>query len=164
MSLVFDFNEKDTRLISPRRSRTSQKNHSQGIVQCIFKFIFGIMGYVYAFVTYLILFIYSKNRIVVCDRYFYQFFYDLFGKFADIMIRCLPKPTMTFFLNGNIDYFYKHMIDSNDASIGKDYYISVLQLYNRISNYYHFIELNVASDKTSISDIILKSILDKLRG
>ena len=58
--------------ISPRRARITGAN--------IFKKIaLGIAGYLYALACYLKMRLGpGRRRVAVCDRYFYQFFFDLF--------------------------------------------------------------------------------------
>ncbi|CAD6493849.1 MAG: Thymidylate kinase [Candidatus Argoarchaeum ethanivorans] len=93
--------------VSPRRARASNKKSS--ILQ---RAVMGLFGYPYAITTYIYLKLTSKDKIIVCDRYFYQFFFDLFGEISEKVIRIFPKSDITFFLDGNLDIFYSRMDNS----------------------------------------------------
>ena len=144
-------------LISPRKARTSQRsdldNHGKRFFS---KNIFMVLlGYPYALATYLFMKFYlSRNKIVVCDRYFYQFFFDLFGNWSENIIKFFPRPDITFFLDGDLDVFYSRMDSSFDTSVGRDYYMDVLNLYRRIPQKYGFIQIDANLNKEAINDVI----------
>jgi thymidylate kinase len=148
----------DVTPISPRKTRTSQmSNFNKHRKRFISKKLFmTLLGYPYALATYIFIKFYlGRNKIVVCDRYFYQFFFDLFGDWCEKIVRFFPKADLTFFLDGNLDLFYSRMDSSFDASVGRDYYTGVLNLYRRISKKYGFIQIDASLDKEAINDIIL---------
>ena len=149
---------RDKNSVSPRRARVSNKKSS--IIQ---RALMSSVGYPYALVTYVFMKFRYRNKIMVCDRYFYQFFFDLFGEFSEKMMRIFPKPDIAFFLDGNLDLFYLRMDNSFDASVGRDYYTDVLNLYRRISQKYGFIQIDANLDKKAINDIMFVH-LTKERG
>jgi thymidylate kinase len=100
--------------------------------------------------------------MVVCDRYFYQFFFDLFGDWSEKVIRFFPKADMTFFLDGDLDLFYSRMDNSFDASVGRDYYTDVLNLYKRISQKYGFIQIDANLERETINDIIFTHLTKRI--
>ncbi len=154
-------------LISPRKARTSQRsdldNHGKRFFS---KNIFMVLlGYPYALATYLFMKFYlSRNKIVVCDRYFYQFFFDLFGNWSEKVIKFFPRPDITFFLDGDLDLLYSRMDDSFDAHVSKDYYSMVINLYRRISQKYSFIQIDANLNKEVINDIIFMHLTKKMKG
>ena len=77
----------------------------------------------------------SWNKIVVCDRYFYQFFFDLFGGLSKKVIRVFPKPDITFFLDGDLDVFYSRINSPSDAMVSRDYYMSATNLYREFADF-----------------------------
>ena len=139
----------DKNSVSPRRTRVSNKKSS--IMQ---RALMGLFGYPYSLVTYISMKLMSRNKIIVCDRYFYQFFFDLFGDWSDKIVTFFPKADVTFFLDGDLDLFYSRMNDFFDASVDRDYYTDVLNLYRRISQKYGFIQVDANLNKESINDII----------
>ena len=71
----------------------------------------------------------------VCDRYFYQVFFDLFGGLSKKVIRVFPKPDITFFLDGDLDVFYSRINSPSDAMVSRDYYMSATNLYREFADF-----------------------------
>ena len=150
--------------ISPRRIHVSQMNSHKRLFSMRRIFLCPL-GYLYALATYLFIKFYlGRNKIIVCDRYFYQFFFDLFGNFSEKVVRIFPKPDVTFFLEGDLELFYSRMDNSFDASVGRDYYTEVLNLYRRISQKYGFIRINPNLNKEAINDIIFMYLTKEIKG
>jgi len=158
--------DNDIAPISPRKTRTSQMSNSDKHGKRFFskKLFMGLLGYPYALATYIFMKFYlSRNKVVVCDRYFYQFFFDLFGNFSEKVVRIFPKPDITFFLDGDLDIFYSRMDNSFDASIGRDYYAETINLYRRISQKYGFIQIDATLNKKAINDMIFMDLIKEMR-
>ena len=142
----------DENSVSPRIARvTGGQNKKSSIIK---RASMVLSGYPYALITYLFIKVHYRNRIVVCDRYFYQFFYDLFGNLSEKVIEIFPRPDIAFFLDGDLDLFYSRMDDSFDASVDRNYYTDVLNLYRKISRKYSFIQIDANLNKEAINDII----------
>ena len=155
--------EKDRKSVSPRRVRVSEiSNKKMSIMR---RALMCLFGYLYALVAYIFMKFYlSRNKIVVCDRYFYQFFFDLFGNWSENIIKFFPRPEIAFFLDGDLDLFYSRMDDSFDTSVGRDYYTDVLNLYKRISQKYGFIQIDANLNKEAINDIIFMHLIKEIGG
>ena len=157
----------DVASISPRKTRTSQMSDSDKCGRRFLskKLFMGLLGCPYALATYLFIKFYlGRNRIVVCDRYFYQFFFDLFGSWSEKIAKFFPKAAITFFLDGDLDLFYFRMDDSFDASVGKDYYTDVLNLYRKVSKKYGFIQIDAKLNKAVINNIISMHLMKEIGG
>ena len=157
----------DVALISPRKVRTSQMRDSHKHKRTFFtqNAFMSLLGYPYALATYIFMKLYlGRNKIVVCDRYFYQFFFDLFEDFGETIIKIFPKADLTFFLDGDLDLFSSRMNNSFDASVGKDYYTNVLNLYRRISQKYGFVQIGAKLNKEAINDIIFMHLTKEMKG
>ena len=153
--------EEDKNSVSPRRARVSKISDKKlSIMQ---KALMGLLGYLYALTTYVFMKLTGRNKIIVCDRYFYQFFFDLFGDWSEKIIKIFPRPDIAFFLDGDLDLFYSRMDKSFDASVDRDYYINVINLYRRISQRYSFIKIDANLNKESINDMMFVH-LTKERG
>ena len=153
--------------ISPRETCTSKMSDSHKLRRTFssWKIFMNLLGYPYALATYIFMkFHLSRNKIVVCDRYFYQFFFDLFGDFSEKMMKIFPKPDITFFLDGNLELFYSRMDNSFDASVGRDYYMGVLNLYRGISQKYDFIQIDANLYKEAINDILFMHLIKEMNG
>lgn len=147
-------------IISPRKIKTC--NESKIKKMNIKKIFIALFGYPYALVTYVVMKIYFKNKLIICDRFFYQFFFDIYGVWAEKIIRYFPQPNISFFLDGDLDTFYLRMSDSYDASVDKNYYSQVLSLYRIISEKYSFEVLNTKNSIDEISGTILTHIIKKI--
>ena len=157
--------EEDKNLVSPRKTRVSEISNKNSFYCIIRRALMGLSGYLYAFTTYLFMKVYlSRNKIIVCDRYFYQFFFDLFGNFSEKAVRIFPRPDITFFLDGDLDLFYSRMDDSFDLTVSRDYYTDVLNLYRKISQKYGFVQIDANLNKEAIKDIIFMHLTKEIRG
>jgi thymidylate kinase len=153
--------------ISPRKTRTSEMSNSDKHEKRFRtkKLFMSLLGYPYALVTYIFIKFYlSRNKIVVCDRYFYQFFFDLFSNWSENIIKIFPRLDITFFLDGNLDTFYSRMDNSFDASVDRDYYMDVLNLYRKISQKYGFVKIDASLNKEAINDVIFMHLIKATKG
>jgi hypothetical protein len=158
MSSLPFWNHNDLNKISPRIFRTSTAIDNARIHQ--FKnYFMCILGYLYAFISFILIKLLSINRIVVCDRYFYQFFFDLFGKYSKYILIIFPGPDIVFFLEGSLDALYLRMVNPYDASVRKEYYIDIMNLYKYASKKYKFFKIKSHIDKNLISDEIYMTML-----
>ena len=152
--------EKDKNSVSPRRAHVSEiSNEKLSIMR---RALMGLLGYFYARITYIFMKFQCRKKIVVCDRYFYQFFFDLFGDWSEKIVRFFPKPDIAFFLEGDLDLFYSRMDNSFDVSANRDYYTDVLNLYKRMSQKYGFIQIDANLEREKINDIIFRAIKEKV--
>ena len=155
--------EEDKNTVSPRRTRMSGISNKKSSI--IRRALMGLLGYPYALATYIFMKFYlSRNKIIVCDRYFYQFFFDLFGDWSEKIIKIFPRPDIAFFLEGDLNLFYSRMSDSFDVSVGRDYYMDVLNLYRRISQNYSFIQIDANLNKKAINNILFMHLMKEMKG
>ena len=152
----------DRNSVSPRRAHVSKILNKK-----LFRMrraLMSLLGYPYAIATYIFMKFYlGRNKIIVCDRYFYQFFFDLFGDWSKNIIKIFPRPDITFFLDGDLDLFYSRMGNSFDASVDRDYYTEVISLYRRISQKYGFIQIDANLNKEAINDVMFMHLTKGIR-
>ncbi|MDY6864480.1 MAG: hypothetical protein SVY15_00705 [Halobacteriota archaeon] len=132
--------------VSPRKNRTKDDSGKSSV-------IFGVLGYFYALVSYVVIRFQSRNKIVVCDRYFYQFFYDLFESSSENVVKFFPKPDIAFLLKMDLDTLYSR-VSSYDAEVDKSYYIKVIGMYSKLASKYEFIQIDAKLEKEAINDVI----------
>ena len=159
--------DNDVTQISPRKARTLQMSDSDNHGKKYFskKLFMGLLGYPYALATYIFIKVYlSRTNVVVCDRYFYQFFFDLFGNWSENIIKFFPRPDIAFFLDGDLDIFYSRMDNSFDAHVSKDYYSEVINLYRRISQKYGFVQIDAKLNKEAINNVIFMHLTKEMKG
>jgi len=143
--------------MSPRKSCTLRKHK-----QCIFvRNIINIFAVVYALVSCMIIKIISINKILVCDRYFIQFVFDIYPKNGEKILSILFKPDITFFLEGKLDIFYSRM-DNSDMDVKTNYYKEVLSFFDKVSQKYGFIRINAESNKNLILENIFNILITKI--
>jgi dTMP kinase len=156
---LFIFIKENSRRISmgPRRAGAVEPNILKTTA-------LGVLGYFYAMACYLYLrFQPDKRKIIVCDRYFFQFFFDLFGGFGLRVTGLFPRPDMTFLLTGEPGAFYPRMTSPSDAAVNTEYFKKIGLLYNKLSEKYHPVKINGSMDKEKINDIIFEHVMKKMR-
>lgn len=145
---------RDNPMVSPRQKRTASKNLK------ISRVLIALLGYFYALTSYFLIKFCFTGKVIICDRYFYQFLFDLFGDFSLNIVKIFPKPDVTFFLYGDLELFYSRM-DSFDKQARASYYVDVLDFYNNLATAYNFIRINANSEKNVINEEIF-SYLNKI--
>jgi len=153
-------------ILSPRKIRTTQPNSPmKRIIRGIRSFLGGILAYPYALLSYMLLAFYSrKNRMVICDRYFYQFFFDLYGNRSQKIIKVFPKPNVAYFLQGDLSLLYSRMSNPSDLAVSKVYYTEVNDLYKNIARKHRFIEIDASLTKEMASETILNHFKNFLKN
>lgn len=116
--------------VSPRRSATES---TKGTLKQERASIFIILaGLLYSLVSVLwIRFVY-RETIVVCDRYFYQMFFDLLGLKARRLAAIFPPPEITVVLDMDIDNSLDRL-DQFDSQVQREYYEQVAEYYRGLS-------------------------------
>ena len=160
VNLLTRSTNKDLTSISPRLSSTSTNSSKSKKSFSVKKMVLGLLGYPYALMTYISMKLYfGRGKILVCDRYFYQFFFDLYGNWSNVIVNLFPKPDITFFIDGDLDVFYSRMDDPFDMNVKSDYYAQVLALFRKTSNEYNFIQIDANSSKERMNEIIYSHLV-----
>ena len=142
--------------ISPRRARTAGANICKRILM-------SISGYFYALACYLKMRLGSgRGKVVVCDRYFYQFFFDLFGRFSTKIVAIFPRPDIVFSLTGEPEAFYARMTSPSDQAVGRDYYQMTGKLFDILSEKYGFIKIDAGLSQGEVNDVIFEHLSGRL--
>ena len=151
---------------SPRRARVSDvtnKNETKKLA-IIRRALMGLLGYPYALAICIFMKLKSRNFIIVCDRYFYQFFFDLYGDFSDKVVKIFPRPDLTFFLDADLDLFHSRMDNSFDASVDRVYYTNVINSYRKIAQKYGFDQIDANLDMDAINDVLFTHLTKKIKS
>ena len=153
--------EKVISRLSPRKEQnknTTKKNEGTSNPK---RALFGILGYLYALTTYLVILYHSrKKKIIVCDRFFYQFFYNLFEKRANLVIDLFPKADITFLLEGNLEILYSRMNDPSDKSTSTNYYTDVEEMFEKVSDKYDFVRVDASVNAEQIGKELLQRVVN----
>lgn len=161
--------EKMCLALSPRSFRISAgKKHSK-ITNRFKTILLPILAYPYVLLSHIyIKNVIAKNRFVVCDRYFYQVFYDLFGIHARRFHKIMPYPDLSVYLKTNFQTLRSRQ-NFTDRSYPSEYFLNVTCYFNEISEDEHILVCNNTSDsKKTHEDIyfavhqyIAKSVLEE---
>lgn len=100
--------------------------------------------------------------MAVCDRYFYQFLYDIYGTGARSVIRLLPKPDMAYLLDGSLELFRSRMTNPFDRDVSSQYYAAVHSLLREMTSSTGFVAVDASQDARKISDFIFDDLREKL--
>ena len=165
-AIPFIHNENVPQTVSPRRIRISE-TAAKSIFTRVFSTIriwgMRLMGYPYALAIYLFIRLYtSRNYIVICDRYFYQFFYDLYGHWADKIVNLFPKPDKAFFLDTEYSILKNRMSSNLDQNASEAYYAEVIRYYRNLAQRYNFAIIDANTDEDTISRLIMDRLLKEI--
>jgi thymidylate kinase len=146
--------------VSPRKVRVSGAHTGFGKLLLL---AMGVAGYFYALASYIFIkYLLCRNKIVVCDRYFYQFFYDNFGRFSKTIAGLFPRPGVIFYLTGEVNALQARMTSSFDLEVDQSYYRSVIEMLNELSVKYSFIKIDAQLNKKQINDEIFNCLSKKI--
>lgn len=118
--------------VGPRRMRTERRHYSR-LMYLVRRILFILFGYWFALITILLVTSPSHDRIIVFDRYYQQFFFDIYGPAGSPLSRCLPQPQLTIYLDAEFDTL-KPRLDAKDRSVDESYYESVTSVYTECVN------------------------------
>lgn len=146
-------------IYSPRKKRTGMIKERKYLFSSTKAFFIALSGYGYVFLNYLSMKFIGRKKILVCDRYFYQFFYDLLGRFSEKLIPIFPKPDLGFFLDAQITILMNRM-EGADRQVSEKYYESVSEFYRLVSKKKALYEIDASQDNLLINKIILGRVKD----
>lgn len=121
------------------------------------KAIIILTAFLYAWITYIILKIISINKILVCDRYFYQFFFDLYAENSFKLLKFFPKTNFTFLLEEKVEILIDRM-DDYDKSMNKNYFNKLVIFYEELAIEYGFIRISASLDEDKINSMIYNQL------
>ena len=115
--------------LGPRKTRTQASRH--GLCYLIRRVLFGLVGFWFALLTIGIVSVLVRNKrqVVVFDRYYHQFFYDVYGPASIPLSRLLPQPWRMIYLDADLSTVQTRM-DTGDKAVDRQYYATVISLYD----------------------------------
>jgi dTMP kinase len=117
------------------------------------------IGYLYAVLSYAYLRAYSRDAdYVVCDHYFYQFFYDLAGASAGRLAQSFPKPDVVFWLDAPPNLLRARIEKLPNGHEPVAYLESVTEFYRGLASDLQFIRVDATADEGSVADSIWKNL------
>ena len=118
------------RRIGPRRTRT-QDPGTYGPLYLARRALFAVFGFWFALLTIGLVFAQLRNtdRVVVFDRYYHQFFYDVYGPSSVLLARLLPQPWRMVYLDADLPTVQTRM-GTVDRVVDAQYYTTVIGVYD----------------------------------
>lgn len=148
-----------TRSLSPRLRRMengSSGAHAPRLAAAMAGFGYALANYVYLRSRF------HNVEFVVCDRYFYQFFFDLAGASAGGISRTFPRPDILFWLDGDLDLI-RRRCDAPPATPSEErYYEAALAFYRDFATAPGVVRIDASQPADVIAEEILTTLLRRL--
>jgi len=110
------------------------------------------LGYLYALASYAYLRLALRRwDFVVCDRYFYEFFYDLFGPAGGQVAKSFPRPDLTVWLDASVDRIQERAAERADEEPGRPYLEAIIDYYRGLSPALGFRRIDADGDPDRVS-------------
>jgi dTMP kinase len=151
--------------VSPRNITISNKfgNFSgKNILKALF---LTIPFWIYALIVY---YIWMRplryKKVVICDRYFFDWFYNLWGNASIALTRLLPKPDIVFLLDVPVIIAFSRMHSALDRQVPPGYYESLRNWYLMLARQQGFFIVDSSGDFEEVKGIIKKHVVRMLGG
>ena len=124
----------------------------------------SFVGYVYAVLSYAYMRAFlRRDEFVVCDRYFYQYFYDLAGRAAPRLARAFPRPDVIVWLDGGMELLMSR-IDRAPLDPGeREYFKQVLDFYRVLAGELGFVRVDASADERVVGERIWDVLMREVR-
>lgn len=121
------------RRIGPRKTRTREPG-AFPLLYLVQRAVFGLLGFWFALLTIGIVSLQFRHQrqVVIFDRYYQQFFYDVYGPSSAPFSRLLPQPWRTIHLDAEVATLQARM-GTADRTVDEEYYATVVDLYTDCS-------------------------------
>jgi len=130
----------------------------------IIKFTLTLAFLIYVWLAY-ILMVRSQlsKRVLICDRYFYDWIYYLDKNRSTFLMQLVPKPDLIFLLDVEIPVAFSRMHSMEDKGFSADYYSSLREWYLTLAKEYGFMVINSIHDFGKTKQAILEHTMSSLR-
>lgn len=146
--------------VSPRALRIRTRARASLLRRSLRSGVAMLLGYFYSLATYGMLRLrFRGEEFVVCDRFFYQYFYDIYGPGAANVARCFPCPDLVFWLDGTATLIRSRTDDPLLFEDGGAYVDSVIDMYRKISPELGFRRISADSDPSAVGDAVWKDLV-----
>jgi thymidylate kinase len=117
----------------------------------------------YVFLTYLLTIKpLLKKFVVVCDRYFYDLLFSLFGKKALLLVGLIPKPYLGILLDLPVDQAFTRMHDMEDKRVPYDFYEKLRKWYIALAKQQGFLIVDSTDEFEKVHKKILNFCIQRL--
>jgi thymidylate kinase len=150
--------------ISPRN--ITIPTHYKISKNIIMKFPISLLLLIYAYLSYILIIrpALKKNSIVICDRFFYDWLFNIWGVNSQVLAILLKKPDISILLDVPVNLAFTRMHDDYDKNISFEYYESLRKYYLILAIKYNFLKINNNDDFIKVSMDIYNYILATYKG
>lgn len=144
---------------SPRRHRVESPSPPR-----IPGALFLLLGCLYAVLAYASLRLRWRSvDFLVCDRYFYQYFFDLAGDRARALAAAFPRPHTALWLDGELEVLRARQQGSADAGVSPAYFVSVLAYYRGVASELGFPRIDAGGSEETVEEAIWSALVEAVR-
>lgn len=104
-----------------------------------------------------------QKKVIVSDRYFYDWAYFLGRGYSDILVRLIPQPDVVFVLDLTVREAFSRMHSENDKEFSPTYYNSLRIWYLALATNNGFFVVNSGSELKKTENDILSTMTIFLR-
>lgn len=124
----FPYAERLRGRFGPRQTRTGSRGPTR-LGSAVRRTLFGLFGLLFAVLTLGVVALQYRgaDQVVVFDRYYQQFLYDVYGPIGRPLTRLLPQPSRTIYLEADVETV-RARADSADSAVETLYYTTVIEL------------------------------------
>jgi thymidylate kinase len=138
------FDTRSKPIVAPVKSRMrSSGGRNLSFLGLLLAFLFLF----YSFATYRLLIRSLRNRFtLICDRYFFSWFYNACGEFATALVHLIPKPDLVILLDTSVTLAFSRMHDCKDKVVPLRYYRLLRDWYVTVARREGFLIVDSGGD------------------
>lgn len=145
--------------LSPRHARLREYANS-GKVRRTTSVFRTTAGYLYAILSYAYLrFALRDAEYVVCDRYFYQFFFDLAGASGARFARSFPRPNVAYWLDAPKETLRTRLEKLPNGHETAEYLDAVTWYYRSVAADLGFIRIDASAAERTVEETIWTKLM-----
>ena len=120
----------------------------------------ALAGYLYAILCYAYLRTFlRKEEYVVCDRYFYQYFYDISGQWAATFARSFPRPDVVYWLDAPANLLRSRIEKIPNGHEPREYLDAVVRYYRAVAPDLGFVQIDASAAAGAVEETIWNNLM-----
>ena len=120
----------------------------------------ALAGYLYAILCYAYLRTFlRKEEYVVCDRYFYQYFYDISGPWAATFARSFPRPDVVYWLDAPANLLRSRIEKIPNGHEPREYLDAVVRYYRAVAPDLGFVQIDASAAAGAVEETIWNNLM-----
>ncbi|OGS48820.1 MAG: hypothetical protein A3K68_04370 [Euryarchaeota archaeon RBG_16_68_13] len=120
-------------------------------------------GYTYALATYLYMRTHFRGvEFVVCDRYFYQYFFDISGAGATGIAKSFPRPSVVFWLDGDLGIVRQRSDTPPTTPAEEKYFEDAFAFYRDLAPSLGFVRIDASRPVEAVAEEIFRVLFERV--